>query len=736
VYRLDETQVFKTSAFAPGAIVQRTQEQQFIVILFYNPECGRTQLRERRNSSRAWRRHSPLIRFRVQNFRSVEDSGWVDVDRVTALIGTNESGKTNLVVPLWKLKPAKNGEIDPLADFPRKRYNEIRTMEKKPIFIRAEFRLSAVLAQQVANLLRVDVSNVQRAIVSRDLGGQYYAEFPDANVAREIEASRIVELFAGARTAIADAELANKSEETLREAMIEALADAQKQVNEAGETLDEDVLEQVKETLGAVDVSKPSKRSTIVPRYGQVTDSIDEELDRINEPSSEDAQKARSLVASSLPSFVYYSNYGNLDSEIYLPHVIDNLKRKGLGAKEEAKARTLKVLFEFVKLKAEEILELGKDAVSAPNQTLTTEEIELSAQKKKERSVLLHSASTDLTAKFRDWWKQGDYRFRFEADGDHFRIWVVDDKRPEDIELEGRSTGLQWFLSFFLVFLVESQDSHRGAILLLDEPGLSLHPLAQRDLSAFFEGLSATNQLVYTTHSPFLVDSDHLDRVKAVFIDDKGLTQVSANLRAGEKNPAQTKSIYAVHAALGLSVSDPLLQGCQPVIVEGPSDQYYFSAMKNYLIGRGMLAPPRELMFVPGGGVRGISAVVSIVAAKDEELPYVVVDSDSSGLDLAKKLMSGTYQSSAKRLLMVGDLIDMGSAEVEDLMSVELIAKIASRNLLRQTGIDKDFEDEVKQGFPVVPQIETVRGEPRYNASSRLEGRTGEGPESCHRIQF
>jgi hypothetical protein len=232
------------------------------------------------------------------------------------------------------------------------------------------------------------------------------------------------------------------------------------------------------------------------------------------------------------------------------------------------------------------------------------------------------------------------------------------------------------------------------------------------------------------------VDSDHLDRVKAVFIDDKGLTQVSANLRAGEKNPAQTKSIYAVHAALGLSVSDTLLQGCQPVIVEGPSDQYYFSAMKNYLIGRGMLAPPRELMFVPEGGVRGISAVVSIVAAKDEELPYVVVDSDSSGLDLAKKLMSGTYQSSAKRLLMVGDLIDMGSAEVEDLMSVELIAKIASRNLLRQTGIDKDFEDEVKQGFPVVPQIETVRGEPRYNASSRLEGRTGEGPESCHRIQF
>ncbi len=43
------------------------------------------------------------------------------------------------------------------------------------------------------------------------------------------------------------------------------------------------------------------------------------------------------------------------------------------------------------------------------------------------------------------------------------RIWVSDDKRPEEIELEGRSTGLQWFLSFYLVFLVESADAHAGA---------------------------------------------------------------------------------------------------------------------------------------------------------------------------------------------------------------------------------------------------------------------------------
>ena len=127
------------------------------------------------------------------------------------------------------------------------------------------------------------------------------------------------------------------------------------------------------------------------------------------------------------------------------------------------------MLFDYVKLEPKDILDLGRTESEA-DIDLSADEIEIKAAEKKERSVLLQSASTELTSKFRDWWKQGEYRFRFEADGNHFRIWVSDDKRPEDIELEGRSTGLQWFLSFYLTFLVESKDAHKNSILLLDEP--------------------------------------------------------------------------------------------------------------------------------------------------------------------------------------------------------------------------------------------------------------------------
>lgn len=438
-----------------------------------------------------------------------------------------------------------------------------------------------------------------------------------------------------------------------------------------------DHLKQVLAHVEGVDLQKAAKRSTIAPRFQQLTDAMEQHKVRASRPLPGASQEARDLVWANVPSFVYYANYGNLDSEIYLPHVIANLKRKDLGNREEAKVRTLRVLFEFVRLSPEEILELGEDVTAEKGEEPTEEEIARVAEQKKEREILLQSASADLTTKFRDWWKQGDYKFRFHADGDHFRIWVADDRRPEEIELESRSSGLQWFLSFYLVFLVESAEAHKGAILLLDEPGHSLHPLAQEDLSAFFDSLSKTNQLIYTTHSPFLVDADHLDRVKAVYVDESGLTAVSPDLRAAEGQAAQTQSIYAVDAALGLRVSKTFLRGCQPVIVEGQADQTYLSAIKTYLIREGLIHPRRELVFLPAGGVRGVSAVVSIITG-NEALPHVLLDSDPPGENLAKQLRSGLYKAAPERVLMAGDLLEMAGAEVEDLLPVDLMKTVVS----------------------------------------------------------
>ena len=104
------------------------------------------------------------------------------------------------------------------------------------------------------------------------------------------------------------------------------------------------------------------------------------------------------------------------------------------------------------------------------------------------------------------------------------------------------------------------------------------------------------------------------------------------------------KSIYPVHAALGLTVSDTLLLGCIPVLVEGPSDQIYLTMIKRYLIGKGKLLNSQELVFIPTGGVRGLGPVTKLVSSRDNQLPYVLLGSDRAGKEYYRRLIGGTYK--------------------------------------------------------------------------------------------
>jgi energy-coupling factor transporter ATP-binding protein EcfA2 len=647
-----------------------------------------------------------LLRFRVTGFRSVEDSGWIDTDEVTALVGTNESGKTNILLPLWKLNPAKDGEIDLLTDAPRKHYNTIRLQEPSPVFVSAVFDTGDALAEELAEKSGLPKEQMHAVEFSRRFDGLYRVKFPDAKPLRQIESSVLAKLLSEAEDEIKSAS-ALKTEEALKTQLLAAIAEAKGVLPQEGKTaVIAAKIGELQGHLTAVNLENPPKTSAIVPRYQRLCEDVEKTKASLSTPHPDDRKELRELALTKIPKFVYYSNYGNLDSEIYLPYVIRNMTRKDLGAKEQAKARTLKVLFEFVKLSPEEILELGKDLKEpAPNQQpLTAEQIEAAAKRKKERSVLLQSASVDLTTSFREWWKRGNYRFNFEADGDHFRIWVSDDKRPEQIELESRSTGLQWFLSFYLVFLVERSDAHVDAILLLDEPGLSLHPLAQQDLSAFFDGLADTNQLMYTSHSPFLMDSDRLDRARKVYVAEDGTSKVTPDLSGGEGDIEKRGPGYAVHAALGLTVAESLLIGCEPVLVEGVSDQFYLSTIKTILIAAGKLKPGRELIFPPCGGTKGVKAVVSILGGRNEELPVALFDSDTQGKATLKALREGFYAADPDLVVETDTFCNVTSSEVEDLIPSALIIRELDR---WQRSAEVPFGDVYKTGAAIVPQIET-----------------------------
>jgi predicted ATP-dependent endonuclease of OLD family len=648
-----------------------------------------------------------LIRYRVTNFRSVMDSGWIDCDDVTTLIGVNEAGKSNLLLALWKLKPAQGGAINPLQDMPRRHYAEWRDAEEKPVFIETQFELAPEVVAQVVKLSNAIPANVRFVEVSRDFSGTQFVRFPDATTASGIPAELASGILAASLEQLAAATEVGKGEAGIKDKSAATLAEA-KALLEAGLSatgrIYEKTLNEVIQLFSGV-TSSALKGSTIAPLMLQAKQKLEGLKTALNKPAPHNLEEVRKLIVAKLPSFVYYSNYGNLDSEIYLPHVIKNLSRTDLSGTTEAKTRTLRVLFDFVGLDPKEILTLGNEAKSEQYSEITEKQIQEVAEQKKERDVLLQSASSLLTRKFREWWKQGDYTFRFAADGSHFRIWVSDNMRPDEIELENRSTGLQWFLSFYLVFLVESRDAHEGAILLLDEAGLSLHPIAQKDLSKFFEHLATTNQIINTTHSPFLIDTNHIDRAKVVFVDDNGFTVTSSDLKAPQAEQVrQGRSVYAVHAALNLSISEVFLQGCLSVIVEGTSDQYYLSAVKLFLIGEKLIAPHQEIVFVPSGGVRGMQSLASILSTKENQLPFILLDSDKSGLDMRTKLLSDLYKGSDERVLQVQEFNGMAQAEIEDLFPIELLA--FGINKLFRAVDDEAFEDVYDPKLPIINQIQ------------------------------
>ena len=642
-----------------------------------------------------------LDSFRVTEFRSVQDSGWIDTEQITALIGTNESGKTNILLPLWKLNPADEGAIDLKDDLPRDKYHVYREANPKPVFIYAKYVLSEKEKIALAKLSGHKTDEFAEVIVSKDYDENLFWEFPyeqgcDPSI---IDTARTS--LNEYRTTLTTAQVSSVKTETERRE--KACAIIEKALTALDGTANiKFVLSAAHDELTKFD--EDVKSSVACATIAEAIQKISEMVSECDKPTLDSDKTVIEYLEANMPKYVYYSNYGNLDSQIYLPQVLQNIGKKDLGIKESAKARTLKTLFKFVQLDPNEITELGTEATG----NLTQDQINKIADKKKEREILLASAASGFTKSFNEWWKQGDYTFEFQADGNFFRIWVSDSVRPERIELESRSTGLQWFFSFYLVFLVESEQHHQNAILLLDEPGVTLHPLAQKDLFLFFENLSQNNQMLYTTHSPFMVDSNHLERVRSVYIDTKGKTVVSPDLRAAERlrGANQPQSIYPAHAALGLSVSDTLLVNCNPVLVEGESDQVYLSALKNLLISKGKIAPLKEIVFIPTGGIKGIKATSAILSGASEIKPPVLLDGDKPGVKMATELKADFYAAYQDKVILISKYTSLDEGEIEDLFPKQKFARLVARFLPRPEEVDEEFDDVVNGEEPICNQIE------------------------------
>jgi len=116
-------------------------------------------------------------------------------------------------------------------------------------------------------------------------------------------------------------------------------------------------------------------------------------------------------------------------------------------------------------------------------------------------------------------------------------------------------------------------------------------------------------------------------------------------------------------------------------------------------------------VFLPSGGVKGVPGVVSMISSKADDIPYIILDSDKSGVDAKKKLLSGSglYCGFESRILDIKDYTGMDGSEVEDLISFKLLQKGINKIF---TAVDEpEFEDNYDSKNPIVHQIESFARE-------------------------
>ncbi|MNS54547.1 hypothetical protein D3C72_873460 [compost metagenome] len=361
-------------------------------------------------------------------------------------------------------------------------------------------------------------------------------------------------------------------------------------------------------------------------------------------------------------------------------------------------------MFKHVALDAKDVAELGNEEALWQRQNghqPDPETIARDQRRKEERAIRLNSASNDISTRFSDWWSQRRHKIRYHADGDYFRIWVADDRRPDvEIELEARSKGFQWFFSFYLVFLVESEEGHKDAILLLDEPGMNLHPTAQQELLGFFERLAERNQLAYTTHSPFLVDGEHIYRVRPVTEDNTGHSRISA-----ETWPKDRETIFPLQAAAGYAMLRGLFQHKKNVLVEGMSDYYYLHALNQQCRSKGLTALPEDVYITPCGGTKLVGNLAALFLGQDVR-PLILLDADEAGRVRRDALLKELYLGQDSHIIMLDDALGQPGikAEIEDIMGEAVI--LPALNSILPTPLHFTTDDRNAGSLP--DQIKTA----------------------------
>ena len=367
-----------------------------------------------------------LVRARMQNFKCVEDSGEFTVDRVTCLIGKNESGKTALLEALYKLNPVEpeRASFDE-EEFPRRHLSTYRQRQgREPAnVLTTTWELDADDVAKIDDLVGRGALKTTQVIITKGYDNVTHWQL-------SLDESVIVaNLLQGAKF--------NASEKA-------PLAKAERP---------KDLLL----ALNALD-QRTDKQSALL---AQLTSTF---------PDGNVEAVVRRALEARLPRFVYFATYHHLPGRVAL----NDLKQRRAENRLQFEEKIFLSLLEMTSTGLEEIEGISQ----LEKLVMELESVEAALTDEIKR---FWSQNKHLEVRFRyDSAKPSDPPPFNE--GFVFNTRIFNTRHRATVSFEERSHGFIWFFSFLVWFSQVKKEYDSNLILLLDEPGLPLHGRAQKDL--------------------------------------------------------------------------------------------------------------------------------------------------------------------------------------------------------------------------------------------------------------
>lgn len=499
-----------------------------------------------------------LKEVKVAKYKSYLETQVIPIeDKITTFVGKNESGKTAFLEAIAKFNYFEKDpkfQFDVTSDYPR---NELKKYQRdnEPVeVIKCTFGISDDLLTEISDELGTDVFMLKTFC--------YGIKYDGSTTWYDLSANE--ESFL--KNYYKDHEFAAETLEELKG--IRSIKTLEKLFT----TTQNEEIKKLYQELKRDYVDKAYKWDNIIQGY-----------------------IAQNYLKPNFPKFWYFDEYFSLPSRVNINRLQNNQIDNELTAEA---LKTSKALFELAGI------DISKLVNASTFETFIAE---------------LEATSNEITDQIFEYWSTNEnLEIKFEIETVKnpqnpniiekvLDIRVRNTRHRVSLPLKNRSKGFNWFFSFIVWFSKIQSDGNKNFILLLDEPGLNLHASAQADLLRYIEDLAKEYQVIYTTHSPFMIDSNHLERVRTVYDSDAGSIISSA---IQEKDP---DTLFPLQAALGYDIAQNLFISKNNLLVEGPADLIYLTILSSILESEKREGLKENITIVPIGGMDKVSSFISLL---------------------------------------------------------------------------------------------------------------------------